>query len=124
VIHARKGSVAFYREVGRAGLPSIRLRPGDSGVWDHRYSFAVAPEAPRGLMIAAHGLSGEGPWLADGVPKAALAAIPVVWRRGRLLEPSPIDEGFPSDSLGYVTLRGVLRSRLNRPPVFPDFALG
>jgi tRNA(Ile)-lysidine synthase len=124
VIHARKGEVAFYREVGRAGLPSIRLRPGDSGVWDHRYSFAVAPEAPRGLMIAAHGLSGEGPWLADGVPKAALAAIPVVLRRGRPLEPSPIDEGFPSDSLGYVTLLCLLQSRLNRPLVFPDFVLG
>lgn len=117
--------VAFYREVGRAGLPSVSLSPGTSGVWDGRFAFEVAAHAPAGLAIRSmpHATISLQPPCAD-VPAAALAAVPAVFRRGKALAPSPIRERFPSDSAGYVVLLSVLRARLDRPPRFPGYAAG
>jgi tRNA(Ile)-lysidine synthase len=123
VAEIRGGQVAFYREVGRDGLPSLRLSPGGSGVWDRRFSYTVAPGAPGGLVLAPCRPSRAAtlPLAAHGhVPSPALAALPAVFRRGKLLAASEIPERFPSDSAGYVTLRCIVRERLDRPPLFPD----
>ncbi len=122
VAFAHGDRVAFFREAGRAGLPSVALRPGASGVFDHRFAYAVAADAPVGLTLAPVRLGGaSGPPMA-AIPTAARAVLPAVFRRGKALAPSPIAERFPSDSRGFVAIRSILRERLDRPPAFPgDF---
>lgn len=99
VVQARDGRVAFSREPGRAGLPTVALRPGESVTWDRRYAVSVTKQAPPGVSVG---------------PLSPAKPIPVLRRRGRVLEPLP----------EWATIRPILAERLARPPLFPDLAAG
>lgn len=90
-------SAIAYRLSGRSPLPSIVVRPGDTGLWDRRFAFAI-PGGPGGRFEL-------GPLGADwralgpapaGVPQAALAALPALRRRGVLMEPSDTLDRWPA----------------------------
>jgi len=129
VAERRGAQVAVYRETGRGGLPAVRLSPGTTGIWDHRFAYTVAPDAPRGLSLAPSGayFVGHSPAVAgkmEAIPAGARAALPLVMQRGGAIAPSLIPEQFPSDSLGYVSLQSLLRKRLDGPPLFPGAVPG
>lgn len=120
VIEWRQGRFHLYRETGRHGLPSVRLKPGMHVIWDGRFDVKAARSA-RGLRVGALGEDGrlEIGASAGEVASGALAALPAI-RRGKRLVSVP--------SLGYppgrrpppATVRPVLAARLQRPPRFPD----
>ena len=78
-LEVRDTTVTLFREAGRAGLPSLRLAAGETGLWDGR--FAIAARVPLGIAPAMaltreafHALTGtplEG-------PVAALRVAPLV----------------------------------------------
>jgi len=122
VVESRDGRLAFYREFGRVGLPTAKVKAGVAIVWDHRFAVAVGKGAPLGLTLGALGEAGRREIGARaGVhPAGALAALPAFRRKGKvvavpLLQPG---EGFPA------TVRQILGDRLQHPPLFPDLALG
>ncbi len=126
VVEGRDGTFLFYRELGRDGPPAAILKPGTTVVWDHRFQVSAGRTAPTGLSIAALGEDGRRAVDAPrGLrPRAALAALPAITRRGRLLA---------APSLGYfaraakgldVTVCPILMQRLGEPPLFPGFSAG
>jgi tRNA(Ile)-lysidine synthase len=124
VIEARGERFAFYREFGRQGLPAIALKAGFRGVWDHRFAVEVRDGAPPGFTL---GPLGE----ADRVraqpgsrryPRNALAALPALRRRGKVVAIFPIFSSFPPGSAPIVAVRAILGERLGRPMLFPDKA--
>ena len=124
VVIERKGArVAFYREAGRDGLPTMRVQPGFDGVWDHRFRVTVGTTAPLRLTLASVGEAGRrevrerlGP-AAAGLPPAAVAVLPVV-RQGRKIVAIP--RVSPARRAVSVTFRQIVGARLRRPPLFPD----
>jgi tRNA(Ile)-lysidine synthase len=96
VIESRDGRFAFSREAGRAGLPTVPVRPGASMIWDRRYAVTVTKAAPRGLAIGP-GRGGRA----------------VLLQRGKPVPPERLPE--------WATIRSILAERLRRPPLFPDF---
>jgi tRNA(Ile)-lysidine synthase len=99
VVESRGERIAFSREAGRSGLPTVPIRPGSTVTWDRRYVVSVTKAAPAGLAIA----PGKG-------------ARPVLMRRGKAIG----DGRFPE----WATIRSVLAERLRRPPLFPDHGAG
>jgi tRNA(Ile)-lysidine synthase len=95
VIESRHGRFAFSREAGRNGLPVIRLRPGQSVVWDHRYAVSLTKGAPAGVRV--------GPQR-DGRP--------ALLSRGKRFAIGELPE--------WAEIRLILADRLARPPLFPD----
>jgi tRNA(Ile)-lysidine synthase len=123
VIEWRDSRFVVYREIGRDGLPEIHAKPGFYGVWDGRFRVEIGVGAPTGLRLAALGEAGRrligarsGGMAADG----ALAALPALWRRGRVLAVPGLDF-FAGGARFSVEFRSVLPDRLAVPPKFPDF---
>jgi tRNA(Ile)-lysidine synthase len=122
VIDARRGAVLLYRETGREGLATLRLTPGLTATWDGRFAVEVAADAPRGLTLS--GLGGDGGLAVPrppGIPAAALAAVPAVRRRGRVVAVPTLAMGEAA-VLAAVLVRARIAMRLAEPPLFPDFA--
>jgi tRNA(Ile)-lysidine synthase len=121
VMETRDGSFAFYRELGRDGLPSVAVKAGFSGVWDRRFAVAVGTGAPAGLVLGPLG-DDTGPFvrLRGRCPAAALAALPVLRSGGKVVAGAGLglNASFP------VEIRSLLGERLVRPPLFPDLAVG
>jgi tRNA(Ile)-lysidine synthase len=120
VVFERKGErLAVYRETGRDGLPTTKVGPGYAGVFDGRFRVEIGRTARPGLTL--------GPLAADaakvgrdrwpGVPAAAVAALPALRQRGKLLA----FPGFAGEASVPVTFRALLDERLGRPPLFPEF---
>jgi tRNA(Ile)-lysidine synthase len=122
VIEARAGGFLFYRELGRVALPTLALRRGSEARWDHRFAVKVACDAPAGLSLSALGDEGRRALerRPDGVPAAAMAAIPAVRRRGRVVAVPSLGLGDRA-VLSAVTVRSAVDDRLANPPLFPDF---
>jgi tRNA(Ile)-lysidine synthase len=124
MVEARGGRFAFYREVGREPLPTMAVKPGSSGVWDHRFAFEASADSPAGLTIGPGPPGGaENPKREDGARSYSVgmrAALPVLRRRGRVLAAFPISPSFPPILAPPVTVRAILGERLRRPPLFPD----
>lgn len=122
VVEWRDGRFAFYREGGRLGLPTVKVKAGFAGTWDHRFAVAVGKGAPVGLTLGPLGESGrrEIGAVSGTRPAGALAALPALRRRGKVVAVPSLSEGeaFP------VTVRPILLDRLRRPPLFPDLASG
>jgi tRNA(Ile)-lysidine synthase len=85
-IEARREKFVFYREIGREGLAAMKVVPGWTGIFDHRFGVSVAKEAPQNLVLSALGEAGriEAGAHSDRGPVGALAALPALWRDGRL----------------------------------------
>jgi tRNA(Ile)-lysidine synthase len=123
VVEWRQGRFHFYREVGRTGLPSVRVAAGFRGVWDHRFEIELGGAAPTGLTLGALGEDGR---LVVGVlsgqtAAGAFAALPAI-RRGKSVVSVP-SLGFSAGEHPLpVVARSLLRERLAEPARFPDFA--
>jgi tRNA(Ile)-lysidine synthase len=121
VVERRGGAFLLYRETGRKGLPSIALRKGFAGRWDHRFAFVAAPDLPGGLTLS--GLGEEGRRMVgirpDKVPAAAVAALPAVWKGSRLVAVPSL--GWTAGTVSPVRLTAIVGERLMEPPLFPDF---
>jgi hypothetical protein len=116
------GTVRFYREIGRRGLPRVELVPGDSGVWDGRFRYRVSPAAPPGLTLAALGdharrLTALRP---KSLPAGAFAALPAIFAGETTVAVAGL-ELSEAGGLFPVTMTTYLPQRVANPPVFPDF---
>jgi tRNA(Ile)-lysidine synthase len=122
VVESRGGRIAFYRESGRVGLPTVEVKVGFAGIWDHRFAVAVGKGAQGGLTLGPLGEAGRREVGAKaGIhPAGALAALPAFRRKGKVVAVPSLEplEGFPA------TVRPIVAERLQRPPLFPDLALG
>lgn len=121
-------SLVFYRESGRAGLPTAAVAPGHSGVWDHRFSVEIGADAPTDLMLGPLGEAGlrAFPDRPRHVPAAALAVQPALWRGGELLcaptlAPTELSVGDGARRVA-IRVRQIVRERLAVAPRFPRFA--
>lgn len=123
VIEWRGGRFLVYREVGRLGLPEIRANPGYHGVWDGRFRVAIGIGAPAGLRLAALGEAGRraiGSRSTETATVGVLAALPALWRGGRVVAVPGLDY-FARGASFKLEFRSVLPDRLAVPPNFPDF---
>ena len=126
VVEQRDGGLVFYRELGRAGPPAVALKPGTAIVWDHRFQVSAGPSLAAGLSVAALGDEGRRAIGAGGglQPRAALAALPAIRRRGRTVA-VPTLGFFTNSAKGLdVAVSPILRQRLSAPPLFPDLSAG
>jgi tRNA(Ile)-lysidine synthase len=123
VIEWRQGRFHFYRELGREGLPSLPVRPGYAGTWDHRFEVRVGAEAPSGLSIGPLGEAGrlEAGARSGETSAGALAALPAI-RRGKALISVPSLGFTAGPRILDVNVRSLLAERLAAPPRFPEFA--
>jgi tRNA(Ile)-lysidine synthase len=122
VVESRDGRLAFYRESGRVGLPTVKVKVGFAGIWDHRFAVAVGKGAQAGLTLGPLGEAGrrEVGARAGIHPAGALAALPAFRRKGKIVAVPSLQplEGFPA------AVRPIVAERLQLPPLFPDLALG
>jgi tRNA(Ile)-lysidine synthase len=126
VVEQRDGGFVFYRELGREGPSAVALKPGTAIVWDRRFQVSAGPSLPAGLAVAALGEAGRRAIGAGrGLqPRAALAALPAIQRRGRTVA-VPTLGFFANSAKGLdVAICPILRQRLAQPPLFPDFSAG
>ena len=87
----------FWREAGRDGLPVLKLKPGDAGLWDGRVRVMLGADASGVVEIKALGPKG---WkdLKARKPDLRLAAAlahtcPSAWRAGKLIAVPGLFEG-------------------------------
>jgi len=123
VIEWRAGRFLLYREWGREAPPTVTVKAGHEGTWDHRFRVAVGAGAPAGLWVGPLGEEGRrlvgayaGQW-----PAAALATLPAVRRRGKLVAVPTLGYAGPGGEGLPVAVSPVLGERLSVPPLFPDF---
>ncbi len=123
VIEGRGGRFALYRETGRGGLASIRLKAGPPLIYDHRFRVTIGRGLPPGLTLGPLGETGrsEAGLKATAGPIGALDALPAIRRKGRLV-------AIPSLSWARATvpvaIGQIVAERLAEPPLFPDLASG
>lgn len=88
-----RGRLAVFREVRKAGLPQLALRPGERGLWDNRFRVELDGAARAPVTIRALGEDGIDALTLGGerslaVPRLAACALPVCRQDdGRLLLP-------------------------------------
>lgn len=123
VIEWRGGRFVIYREVGRDGLPEIAVKSGFTGLWDHRFKVEIGADAPGGLKLAALGEAGRREIGIRAGPRAAgaLAALPALWRKGRVSAVPTLDYFAENDAAYCASTRSILAKRLANSPSFPDF---
>lgn len=91
IVSRHAAELRVFREPGRSGLPEVRLYPGESAVWDHRFRVSTAAGVEGPVVVRALGgpafaalrqqLEGAG-----SVPPArAAATLPSFWRHGDLI---------------------------------------
>jgi len=115
VVEGRENGFAFYREIGRTAPPASVLEPGATTVWDRRFRLRAALGEERRRAI------GAGRGLA---PLGALAALPAIERRGRVVA-VPALGFFTNSAKGLdITICPILMQRLAAPPRFPEFSAG
>ncbi len=126
VVERRDGDFIVYREVGREGPEALALRPGTTLVWDRRFAVITGRSAPAGLTVAVLGAEGCRTIGPDRglAPLGALAALPAVYRRGRIVAVPALGHFAKSAKGLQVTIRPIVAERLAEPPLFPDFSNG
>ena len=121
VVEGRGDALVFYREIGRDGLGSMPLKPGTSVVWDHRFRLTAEPSAASGMNVQALGEAARRDRFSAGnTPMQALAALPAVVRRGRILCIPALE---PARAKGII-VECLLSRRIAQPPLFPDVFAG
>ncbi len=126
VIEQHAAGFVFYRELGREAPPAIALKRGATIVWDSRFELSAGRALPAGLAVVALGEDGRRAIGAGrGLqPRGALAALPAIRRRGRIVA-VPTLGYFANSAKGLdVTICPILGQRLAAPPLFPDFSAG
>ncbi|MCC2112058.1 MAG: tRNA lysidine(34) synthetase TilS [Hyphomicrobiales bacterium] len=96
------GTLTIFREIGRAGLPRIRLEPGKATVWDRRFRV-FAPDINSPLEVRGLGwdLLTEVPaGSRAALPDAAIAAAPAFFRSDELIA-APCVGVFGGDSAWF-----------------------
>lgn len=92
-MRCRRGRLTMWRETGREGLPDLRLAPGETGVWDGRFSLALDGDAPGPVIVRALGEAGRlavrERMAASGLllphwPARLLATAPGLWENDSL----------------------------------------
>lgn len=123
VAEVRSGSVLFYREAGRAGLPEVPVGPGYQGVWDRRFHIHVSDDAPADLVLGALGEASRG-FRADGpnhIPPAALWVQPAIRRKGKVVAVPTIGAGGTGTAAFKLVVRQIVSDRLANPSRFPEY---
>jgi tRNA(Ile)-lysidine synthase len=110
--------IVAVREPGRAGLPALRLAPGETRMWDNRFEVVAARELHGEVEVRAL-TGGEVTEIvrrrrADGfpaieLPRSALLTLPSFWQHNRLIGVGHPDGGRPG--AGLVTARFVFDVR-------------
>jgi tRNA(Ile)-lysidine synthase len=122
VIEWRHGRFLAYREAGRDGLPTTALAGGYAGTWDHRFRVAVGRHHLDGLTLGPLGEAGRialGLSL-DGTPAAAVAALPALRRRGKVVAVPAVGHASLAASALDLTVTPIVAERLAEPRRFPD----
>jgi tRNA(Ile)-lysidine synthase len=93
LVRSEASELRVYREPGRKGLPHLRLRPGDSAVWDCRFSIEIDARCPQPIdiraitpgILTAH----QRGWAAarTTIPRRAALTLPGAWDGDRFLAP-------------------------------------
>jgi len=120
VVEWRGSRFAFYREAGRAGMPTLRLLPGTRSTFDGRFVIEAGRDLPDGLAVAALGEEGRlALGLADvAAPPGALAVLPAIRRGSAILAVPALGLGDPSLP---VSTQSLVAGKLRRAAHFPDF---
>lgn len=89
-ITPRHGRLLFFREMRKAGLPELKLRPGERMLWDNRFRIELGAGESAPITVRAVGEEGlkvlkEREALPPSLPRPAARALPGCWRGGRLL---------------------------------------
>jgi tRNA(Ile)-lysidine synthase len=77
--------LGVFREVRGAGLPALRLLPGERALWDNRFRVALGAATASPVTVRALGEAGwrervgAEPWLA-ALPRHAGVTLPACWR--------------------------------------------
>ncbi len=124
VVERRAGRFLIYREIGRSGLAGHALKAGYDGVWDHRFRVVAGEGMPSGMVLGPLGEEGRRSVgaTAGAAPAGALAALPALRRRDRILavpQISYVDANLSGPL--PVEVHAVVAKRLAEPPLFPDF---
>ena len=92
----RAGEMAlFYREGGRTGLPVIEVGDAFDGTWDHRFRLAIRNRGGDAVAIGPLGAADARRvgGAARRSPTAALAALPSIRLKDRLISVPALDYG-------------------------------
>jgi tRNA(Ile)-lysidine synthase len=122
IVEARRDRFLFYREAGRHPLPRLKAVRGTSFSWDHRFQVTVAKSAASGLSVGP--LGEEGRRLVEtppGLPAAAAAVLPALWRGRRLLAVPGLPLPPAAGAVPGVSIVCRLSKQLAQPPLFPEF---
>ena len=125
VVERRGGRFAFYREAGATGLPTVAVKAGFAGVWDHRFADRDRGRRAAGCDARRRSARRAG---------ARSASVPATRPAGALaaLAGAPPAGGGPGGSVALLVAAGA--GRLHRhgpgadrraaatPPRFPDLA--
>lgn len=123
VVERRPRRIRFYREAGRAGLPSVPAPPGAAVPWDHRFRIEVAADTPQGLRVAALGTARPPGMLRPvGLPAAALSTLPALFRADQLVAIPTLGWFAPGGPAVSVVAAETVSLRLAIPPRFPFLA--
>ncbi|MEC9367277.1 MAG: tRNA lysidine(34) synthetase TilS [Pseudomonadota bacterium] len=84
-IDAAQARITLTREPGRAGLDEMRLRPGDSVLWDRRFTMSLSHEAEGTATVRALGHRGLGLVRAQcgrpiAIPGRVAAGLAAFWQ--------------------------------------------
>lgn len=111
---AAAGAVAtVMRESGRSSPPSIAVGPGDAGVWDGRFAFAIE-KAPAGLVIGPLGVADVGAVGRGRGPAAAWATLPALRVAGEIVAVPPAGVTLAGASSVRADFRSVVEDRVRR----------
>ncbi|PTW59688.1 tRNA(Ile)-lysidine synthase [Breoghania corrubedonensis] len=114
VMERRDGEILVHREIGRAGLDELEIRPGETGIWDRRFAVTLSADAAGPVRITALGAGGlrrAGLAPPQGWPRAAFAGAPAARRGGDVLALPGFDLTPAAQWRGSVVARriGILR---------------
>ena len=88
-ITPRHGRLLFFREMRKAGLPELTLRPGERMLWDNRFRIELGAGESAPITVRALGEEGlkvlKEREALPPLPWPAARALPGCWRGGRLL---------------------------------------
>jgi tRNA(Ile)-lysidine synthase len=120
VIERRREEIVLYRELGRTGLPVMRLSTGFERDWDHRFRVQVGVVEGDLALSALAGDARLFSNMTSVTPKAALRAVPAVRRGGRVVA-VPTLGWYEGGAAEMVRLTPLFAGQLREPLLFPDF---
>ena len=110
VMERRGPDILLHREIGRAGLDDVEIRPGETGIWDRRFAVTLSADAAGPVRVSALGHGGlrrAGLVPPDGWPRAAFAGAPAASREGEVLALPGFDLAPSAQWRGTVVTRRI-----------------